>query len=639
MAKQLFNMSPEFTDFIGWYLKAYQAGTTIPLDIYPDSTLTNPVETIVINDRGFFESNGITITPRVGGRYDLFLFPTLEDANNDNTIKAKRLGQETAAEILLGDGGSIEKATQDITGIVKYKGLDNTGGSIILNISDSRDAVKAVFITLQATQTDVDNLSTETWIDPALAYPMIVASVTPDDDDWRLGETTYLDSTTATTDLRFVKGNETDINIADYPRITDINFLKNKKVLDLPAVNTNVEVMTRADVKPVTVIIDSVFYMFTLTGDSLHIHKSTDGLNYSFFKSARSVLTDNDNFHVVYDGGDLVMLVSGSTHAFYSVSGSMNNTFYTAPDELNNAYFSQPYSGLHNVAYLHANNRLKGFISFSDNVPKNAAFNLAVYNVSFDIATLTETIVEESIFEKSGSGTDMNTKGVCTNGNYGFGDISYDLKGFYYITSIKFSDVWIRKINERFLNDAFNVANDLKDITGAVDQPLLNGNDLGIDPLMSLKGCAVNNNTNLAVISHATDLETAILVRINEVFSYKVITNAFAVNNDSCIIPLGGEKYLLLGDNGDGIAFTNDSFETITTNVTDSTGTVGVVGKGCGYFANEANKYIIPMGSSISGKVNYIDITATKSSEYASPDLTSRDMGNTSYHIYIGLPE
>lgn len=620
MSKAIFYIAPEYVKYEGWYLKAYQSGTTISLDIFLDEAETTSVDKLIVNANGFFEHEGNIITPRVGGRYDLYLIPTEDEADNNIISNAIILAKGVVSEVILGEGGSIELATEDKTGIVKFEGTDDSQGSIVLNITNARNAIKAVFETLKYTEQDITDLSNSVWITPSRARQMIVDSTNLITENWDVGEIIYKEDSIANASEGFLKMDGQPFDGNTYPRLALLNAFKSKNILSLDLVNSNVDVTSRPEnSKPVIVKCDDIYFMVVATGTDIYIFKSTDGLNYTFQAVQSNYLTNNsfDNFHAAYDGDNKIILLSNSNYGFYNISG---NSF----DAISNQ------SDLANPNFVHFNTRLNKYVVFSRNI-----------DYTFGTISKDGIYTQESLYDTSFSGTGLDTNGVLSTGNYGAGDIHYSVEGNYHVIFNKVSDIVLYKVNEFGLSDAFNEANNIKNLTVSSGSPLLNGSTTGIDNVsLKRRGCAVNNDNNFATIDYATDLETSIYVKEDGVTSYKVITNPFPINNTSGIIPLGGKQYLLVGDLGDGIAYTDDAFSTISlSNSTNNTSAIGRVGTGSGIFVNELNKYIVVMRVGTDNTVRYIDIDATKVSEYATIDLTSRSLGNTSLHVFAGLPE
>jgi hypothetical protein len=86
-----------------WWLKAYVAGTTNAISMSDNGSGTNLVAKYQVNSDGFFVSaGGAVVIPHLQGRYDLYLFPSATDADNNDTSSAVRVADGII--ISIGDG-------------------------------------------------------------------------------------------------------------------------------------------------------------------------------------------------------------------------------------------------------------------------------------------------------------------------------------------------------------------------------------------------------------------------------------------------------------------------------------------------------------------------------------------------------
>lgn len=89
---QAANISPQYSENAGWWIKFYQAGTTTPISFSIDndgSTLLSKAELDV--DGFIVTSGGAKFTPYLNAVYDAFLFPTETEANNNDTTNADKI--------------------------------------------------------------------------------------------------------------------------------------------------------------------------------------------------------------------------------------------------------------------------------------------------------------------------------------------------------------------------------------------------------------------------------------------------------------------------------------------------------------------------------------------------------------------
>ncbi len=83
---------PQYENYAGWYLKAYEQGTTTPKNIATDSSGSTLLAKAQLDVEGFpITTGGARFIPHIDGDYDLWLFPTASDADNNVTANAIQL--------------------------------------------------------------------------------------------------------------------------------------------------------------------------------------------------------------------------------------------------------------------------------------------------------------------------------------------------------------------------------------------------------------------------------------------------------------------------------------------------------------------------------------------------------------------
>lgn len=99
-------IAPNFRDYKNDWLKAYEPGTTTPKTMALDKNANTLVLKVQLNADGFMVSaGGALVIPYINGSYDLWLFPNVTDADNNDTSNAIRLADNIAA-----DGSGSSKA-------------------------------------------------------------------------------------------------------------------------------------------------------------------------------------------------------------------------------------------------------------------------------------------------------------------------------------------------------------------------------------------------------------------------------------------------------------------------------------------------------------------------------------------------
>lgn len=124
----------QYEDKANWYMKAYEPSTTTPKLIFDgrEQTATSFVK-IQLNSSGIpISTGGDIIIPYINGRYDLWLFPTEKEANQNDTSSAVRVADDVTAESLI---ENAQTATYTDNGFVSL--LDDTEVNAIYDIIDT----------------------------------------------------------------------------------------------------------------------------------------------------------------------------------------------------------------------------------------------------------------------------------------------------------------------------------------------------------------------------------------------------------------------------------------------------------------------------------------------------------------------
>lgn len=90
---------PNYSEYGGYWLKAYEQGTTTPLSMATDTTGTTLLVKCEIDAQGFPITTGIArFIPFIEGSYDLWMFPEPEEADSNITINAIQLADNLNAD-------------------------------------------------------------------------------------------------------------------------------------------------------------------------------------------------------------------------------------------------------------------------------------------------------------------------------------------------------------------------------------------------------------------------------------------------------------------------------------------------------------------------------------------------------------
>lgn len=99
---------PNYRDYKNYWLKAYEPSTTTPKAISIDGDGSVLVAKVQLNKDGFPVSAGSAlIIPFIDGAYDLYAFPTEEEADNNDTVNALRFADNISADGSSGDGADV----------------------------------------------------------------------------------------------------------------------------------------------------------------------------------------------------------------------------------------------------------------------------------------------------------------------------------------------------------------------------------------------------------------------------------------------------------------------------------------------------------------------------------------------------
>jgi len=105
-----------YRDYKNYWLKAYEPGTTTPVVMATDSTLSTFISKSEVNVDGFLVSAGnALIIPYVNGTYDLWLFPTEAEAEANNTSNALRLADSITGAADLAEAVALAPVSETVT--------------------------------------------------------------------------------------------------------------------------------------------------------------------------------------------------------------------------------------------------------------------------------------------------------------------------------------------------------------------------------------------------------------------------------------------------------------------------------------------------------------------------------------------
>jgi len=163
-------VSPQFRDQRGYYLKGYENGTTTPIAMAINVSGTTLLAKAEINEDGFIITPGQAIfIPYFEGSYDLYLFPTEADADNNDTANAIRIAVsgEGISSVISQFGDEYDPTKTYVEGdIVRYEDqywfskVDSNAGNVPEEGSEYWRLVMDIYATPDDLTEAVDGLNT-----------------------------------------------------------------------------------------------------------------------------------------------------------------------------------------------------------------------------------------------------------------------------------------------------------------------------------------------------------------------------------------------------------------------------------------------------------------------------------------------
>lgn len=85
-------IATNYRDFGTWFLKFYLPSTTTPISMATDASAATKIAKAEVDSMGFFTTDGTTrFIPFIDRAYDAYIFPTAEEADNNDTVNAIRV--------------------------------------------------------------------------------------------------------------------------------------------------------------------------------------------------------------------------------------------------------------------------------------------------------------------------------------------------------------------------------------------------------------------------------------------------------------------------------------------------------------------------------------------------------------------
>ena len=110
---------PNYRDYKNYWLKAYEPDTTTPKVISFDEDGSVEVSKVKFNKDGFpVSSSNALVIPHIEGRYDLWAFPTEDDADNNDTSNALRFADDL-------QGGNVNESVDSYLTLAGWQSSTN----------------------------------------------------------------------------------------------------------------------------------------------------------------------------------------------------------------------------------------------------------------------------------------------------------------------------------------------------------------------------------------------------------------------------------------------------------------------------------------------------------------------------------
>ena len=89
---------PQYDEQTGYFLKFYVPNTTTPASMATDSTGATLLAKCQLDNDGFPTTDGTQLfIPHVNQSYDAYLFPSENEANNNDTVNAKKVAHNASS--------------------------------------------------------------------------------------------------------------------------------------------------------------------------------------------------------------------------------------------------------------------------------------------------------------------------------------------------------------------------------------------------------------------------------------------------------------------------------------------------------------------------------------------------------------
>ena len=353
MSLNITSIANQYPDYAGYYLKAYDIETNKPKAIYFDDRKLSGALKVKLNKDGLFISDGgANIIPHVEGYYNLFVFKTKKEADENDFTNAISLGDRLIAEI---SGENITKASETEYGSIRFA-KDNElfiGGEFPDSVAvESSKITRMGEISAEeqkAVEADLIARDDTKWLSPDDINYMITEFGAPNQEreQLKIGDTIWMDKETAKTRDDLLPQNNELFDPVEYPLLaaksgysqegsTTVDGFSNP--VKTSYFNTGVSTGSLIYVKISENLIYGAIYEDLVDTTGFNVFKSTD--NMQTIEVLPVSQTGNASINpsrstLVWDGGDYIYFASGgftvsifqiSTETFTIQNYNMSNT-------------------------------------------------------------------------------------------------------------------------------------------------------------------------------------------------------------------------------------------------------------------------------------------------------------------------
>lgn len=118
-------IAPQYEDFPNYWLKFYAQGTTTPISMATDATGSTLISRAELDQQGFIVTAGeARFIPWVNAAYDAWLFPTAQEADNNDTTNAIQLADNQTSSAISARSKADAASFQDLQD-GDWTGFDN----------------------------------------------------------------------------------------------------------------------------------------------------------------------------------------------------------------------------------------------------------------------------------------------------------------------------------------------------------------------------------------------------------------------------------------------------------------------------------------------------------------------------------